>query len=124
DLGVARRALEALGRDVDLSPGAVLRRAPAVRALLVRDLVARTRGARAWSDRPAAQRLDEVRVADLRAALGSDRRARLPPQCVDLGRQLDPHHAGPQVGVRRILRLITGLMAGDQALDLVDRHAL
>ena len=55
DLGVARCALEDFGRNLDLSPGAVLRRAPAVRALLIRDLMRRTCGARTRRDRPAAQ---------------------------------------------------------------------
>src|ERR1041384_6942258 len=36
---VARRALEHLGRDIDLTPGAVLSHPTAVRALLICDLV-------------------------------------------------------------------------------------
>ena len=40
-LGVARRALEHLRADVDLAPGAILGDVPAVRTLLVGDLVRR-----------------------------------------------------------------------------------
>ena len=67
--------------------------APAVRALVVGDLVCGAASPRARRDRAAAEGLDEVGVADLGAAFGGDDRARLPPQRLDLGRQLDAHHA-------------------------------
>src|ERR1041385_6177461 len=45
DLGITCRPLEHFRADIDLSPRAVLRGAPAIRALLIGDLVRRTLGA-------------------------------------------------------------------------------
>src|SRR5262249_42213556 len=93
DLGVACRALQHLRADVDLTPGAILRGAPAILALLVSNLVRRATLAGAGSDHAATDRLEEVGVADLGAAFVGDHHARLPPQRIDLRRQLEAHHA-------------------------------
>src|ERR1044071_60285 len=69
DPGIAFRALDHLRRDIDLAPGAVLRGAPAIRALLVRDLMRRALGAGPRRDHRATQRLDELGVAELAAPL-------------------------------------------------------
>src|ERR1051326_3915481 len=65
DPGIAFRALDHLRRDIDLAPGAVLRGAPAIRALLVRDLMRRALGASPRRDHRATQRLDELGVETL-----------------------------------------------------------
>src|ERR1051325_2482093 len=72
DPGVARRTLERLRGDVDLAPGAVLGRAAAIRALLVSDLVPGPLGTGPRRDHGAAQRLDELGVAELAAVLRGD----------------------------------------------------
>src|ERR1044071_5837763 len=68
DPGVAVGALDHLRRDVDLAARAVLRRAPAIRALLVRDLVRWARGAGPRRDHRTAQRLDELAIIELATA--------------------------------------------------------
>src|SRR5512140_1698896 len=118
-LGITRCALEHLRGDVDLAPGAVLRDAPAVLTLLIGDLMHRAIGTGAWDDDRAADRLDEVSIAQLAAAFFGDDHARLPPQRIDLRRQLEAHHARTQVGIGRVLRPIARAMVGDQTLDLI-----
>ena len=67
-------------RNVDLPPSTVLGGAPAVGTLLVGDLVRGASRAGAGSDHGAAERLDEVCIADLGASLlGDDRVVHLPP---------------------------------------------
>src|SRR5262249_26406958 len=75
--------------DADLTPGAILRGAPAILALLISNLVCRATLAGPGSDDAATDGLDEVGVADLGATFVGDHHARLPPQRMDLRRQLE-----------------------------------
>src|SRR5262245_60374309 len=92
-LGVAARAIDDVGADVDLTTGAVLPAAAAPLAQCDRDLIGRPLGAGAALQCAAAQDLDQRTVVELSAVLIGHRALGLAEECEGCGRELEPQRA-------------------------------